>query len=76
MYTDGLIEGRATPGSDERFGIDRLTTLTGELRSQGLTGEALLDALIVHVQRCNGGPADDDVALCLVSIPEAADRGA
>jgi serine phosphatase RsbU (regulator of sigma subunit) len=76
MYTDGLIEGRATPGSDERFGIDRLTTLTGELRSQGLTGEALLDALIFHVQRCNGGPADDDVALCLVSIPEAADRGA
>ena len=76
LYTDGLIEGRAAPGLDERFGIERLTALAGELRGKGLTGEALLDALLAHVQECNGGPADDDVALCLVSIPGAAGDGA
>ena len=76
LYTDGLIEGWAAPGSDERFGIDRLAAFAGALGGQRLADEAFLDALLAEVQRCNGGPADDDVALCLVSIPQAGARGA
>lgn len=40
------------------------------MTAAGLAGEALLDALLAQVQDCNGGPLTDDVALCLVSIPE------
>jgi serine phosphatase RsbU (regulator of sigma subunit) len=70
LYTDGLIEGTAAPGASERYGIERMTALTGELAGRGLAGTDLLDALLAEVQRCNGGPMTDDVALCLVSIPD------
>jgi serine phosphatase RsbU (regulator of sigma subunit) len=69
MYTDGLIEGRAAPGSSARLGIDTLIELTDDLTGRGLAGIALLDALLAEAQRRNGGPMTDDVALCLVSIP-------
>jgi serine phosphatase RsbU (regulator of sigma subunit) len=69
LYTDGLVEGSVAPGAPERFGIERMTALTGELARRGLAGHELLDALLAQVQRCNGGPLTDDVALCLVSIP-------
>lgn len=76
MYTDGLIEGRAAPGSSARLGIDALIELTDDLTGRGLAGIALLDALLAEAQRRNGGPMTDDVALCLVSIPEnAGDAG-
>lgn len=70
LYTDGLIEGWAGPDADDRFGIERLTTLVADLAGAGLTGTDLLDALLGEVERCNGGPMTDDVALCLVSIPD------
>lgn len=76
LYTDGLIEGWASPGSTERYGIDRLTRVAGELRGRGLEGGALLDALLAEVERGNGGPTDDDVALCLVSVSPDPARGA
>jgi serine phosphatase RsbU (regulator of sigma subunit) len=69
LYTDGLIEGTADPGVAERFGIERLTRLTDDLTRRGLAGIDLLDALLGEVQRCNGGPMTDDVAMCLVTIP-------
>jgi serine phosphatase RsbU (regulator of sigma subunit) len=69
LYTDGLIEGRAAPGERARFGIDALVELVGSLVGRGMTAPALLDALLAEVQRRNGGPLADDVALCLVSIP-------
>ena len=69
LYTDGLIEGTADPGVAERFGIERLTGLTDDLTRRGLAGIDLLDALLGEVQRCNGGPMTDDVAMCLVTIP-------
>jgi serine phosphatase RsbU (regulator of sigma subunit) len=75
MYTDGLIEGRAAPGAVERLGIDALICFIDELTGRGLTGGALLDALLAEVQRRNGGPLTDDVALALVSIPGAAADG-
>jgi serine phosphatase RsbU (regulator of sigma subunit) len=72
LYTDGLIEGWAGPDDADRFGLERLIALIAELAAAGLTGTDLLDALLAQVQRCNGGPMTDDVALCLVSIPEIA----
>jgi serine phosphatase RsbU (regulator of sigma subunit) len=75
LYTDGLIEGRAAPDADDRFGIERLTSLVADLAGAGLTGTDLLDALLSEVVRRNGGPMTDDVALCLVSIPGSPPRG-
>jgi len=73
LYTDGLIEGYATPEGNDRFGIERLTALIERETRSGLDGTSLLDALLAEVQRCNGGPMTDDVALCLVSIVGAAE---
>jgi serine phosphatase RsbU (regulator of sigma subunit) len=72
LYTDGLIEGRASPRSSERLGIDGLIALADDLTARGLRATALLDGLLAEAVRRNGGPLTDDVALSLVSIP---DRG-
>jgi serine phosphatase RsbU (regulator of sigma subunit) len=69
LYTDGLTEGRATPDGPERFGEDRLLALVDDVTRGGLSGTGLLDVLLARVQRCNGGPLSDDVAMCLVTIP-------
>ena len=76
LYTDGLIEGRAASGSGARLGLEALIALADELMLAGLAGDKLLDALLAEVQDRNGGPLTDDVALCLVSIPESPAHGA
>lgn len=76
LYTDGLVEGSAEPGTTDRFGIERMTALTDALARKGITGTELLDSLLTVVQQCNGGPLTDDVALCLVSIPESSPESA
>ncbi|HEX6418706.1 MAG TPA: SpoIIE family protein phosphatase [Acidimicrobiales bacterium] len=75
LYTDGLFEGRAAPGSTARLGIEALTDLAAGLVGDGLAGAALLDALLEEVQRRNGGPLTDDVALCLASTPDPPPAG-
>jgi serine phosphatase RsbU (regulator of sigma subunit) len=75
LYTDGLIEGRAAPGESPRFGLDALAELVGSLVTRGAGAPALLDALLAEVQRRNGGPLADDVALCLVTMPGQPDHG-
>ena len=50
FYTDGLIEGRAAPGSDERFGEERLIEALRETTCSGLD-EACLGALIADIER-------------------------
>jgi PAS domain S-box-containing protein len=65
-YTDGLIEGRSTPGAVERFGIEALVEqATGLL--EGAAGlDDMLDRLLDAVHEANGGDLSDDVAiLCL-----------
>jgi PAS domain S-box-containing protein len=65
-FTDGLVEGRRTPGSVDRFGIEALVEAAAGLlgRSAGL--EEVLDRLLDAVHEANGGDLSDDVAiLCL-----------
>ena len=69
LYTDGIVEGWAGTDHIERLGVETLIEVLDGLRAQGLIGAALLDALIDEVQRRNGLPLRDDVALCLVGIP-------
>ncbi|HET6951263.1 MAG TPA: SpoIIE family protein phosphatase [Acidimicrobiales bacterium] len=69
LYTDGLIEGRTGPDRGDRLGIAAAAALVDELAGRGHRSTVLLDSLLADVQRRNGGPLTDDVALCLVSIP-------
>jgi serine phosphatase RsbU (regulator of sigma subunit) len=69
LYTDGIIEGWADSDRRERLGVEVFIEVLDLLRTRGLGGAALLDALIDEVQRRNGLPLRDDVALCLVGIP-------
>jgi serine phosphatase RsbU (regulator of sigma subunit) len=70
LYTDGIVEGWADANHIGRLGAGALIEVLDLLRAQGLVGAELLDALIDEVQRRNGLPLRDDVALCLVGIPE------
>jgi serine phosphatase RsbU (regulator of sigma subunit) len=60
LFTDGLFEGRAAPGSRERLGIDGLLTL---LADGGPLDAGGLSALVDRVEEAHGGPLPDDVAL-------------
>ena len=64
FYTDGLVEGRAAPGSAERFEEHRLLAWLG---GHQRVDDALIDRLLADVSAANGGPVRDDVALIAVS---------
>jgi serine phosphatase RsbU (regulator of sigma subunit) len=70
MYTDGLVEGRIGAGP-ERLGEDRLVELVRRHVSEHpgwrADGQALLDDLIGEVERLNGEPLTDDLAVVLLS---------
>jgi PAS domain S-box-containing protein len=68
-YTDGLIEGRRTPGSVERFGIDALVETAARLSAAAPEPDDLLDRLLDVVQSANGGDLSDDVAILCLSHP-------
>ncbi|AWI28459.1 SpoIIE family protein phosphatase [Streptomyces tirandamycinicus] len=65
MYTDGLIEGRITPGGD-RLGQDGMVDMVNRQLAAGLSGEALLEAAVAEVREMNGGDLTDDVAVLLL----------
>lgn len=69
MYTDGIIEGRVGDGP-ERLGEAGLRCAIDELlREEPAWREApgeLLERLLHRVERANGGPLADDVAMLLV----------
>ncbi|MFP3900750.1 MAG: PP2C family protein-serine/threonine phosphatase [Acidimicrobiia bacterium] len=75
LYTDGLIEGFAAPGSPERLGTEAVLQIVEALCGREATEAGILDALLADVERRNGGPLADDVALCLVSMGDGPDRG-
>jgi len=82
-YTDGLVEGRSTPGSVERFGIEALVPAAAGLLEHASGLDSVLDGLLDLVHEANGGDLSDDVAiLCLSRVrtpgdanAEAPDRG-
>lgn len=63
LYTDGLIEGRARPGSAERLGVEGLLALLSE---QPDPARPDLDALLAQVAGRDGGTHADDQAATLL----------
>ena len=66
LFTDGLVEGRATPGATDRFGVDELARQLQSLVEAGISRADLAPTLLAEAERCNGGPLTDDVAVLLV----------
>lgn len=63
LYTDGLIEGRASPGAEDRYGIERVVCwLDGRTRPGAMTAGDI-DALLAEIEMANGERLEDDVAL-------------
>jgi serine phosphatase RsbU (regulator of sigma subunit) len=66
LYSDGLIEGFAAPGSRERYGSERLASLL-ESRGTWLLREEDIEALVLDVEAANGGPLADDLVVVALS---------
>jgi len=66
FYTDGLIEGRAALGSQERFGEQRLMEAVQKLNGDVVDGGSL-ERLLSDVEAAGGEPFADDVAVILIS---------
>ncbi|MCU1367354.1 MAG: Chemotaxis response regulator protein-glutamate methylesterase of group 3 operon [Ilumatobacteraceae bacterium] len=66
LFTDGLVEGRATPGAKARLGVDDLVRQLQSLVATGIPRADLAPTLLAEAERCNGGPLTDDVAVLLV----------
>lgn len=70
FYTDGLVEGRASPGGQERYGVERLAD---RLARECITGpgapdaNACLESVVGDVEVAHGGRLPDDVAVLLIS---------
>jgi serine phosphatase RsbU (regulator of sigma subunit) len=69
FYTDGLIEGRATPGSAERYGDERLAERLRSDCGGGAMFEAAacLGKLVSDIETAHGGQLPDDVAVVVIS---------
>ncbi|MFD8672417.1 PP2C family protein-serine/threonine phosphatase [Streptomyces seoulensis] len=65
LYTDGLIEGRTSPGGP-RLGQDGMLDMIHRQLSEGLRGEELLRAAVSEVRHLNGDELTDDVAVVLL----------
>nr|WP_329824786.1 fused response regulator/phosphatase [Streptomyces sp. JV176] len=66
MYTDGLIEGRAGPGTRQRLGEEGMVEMINAQLDAGLRGDELLAAAVARVRELNGGELTDDVAVLLL----------
>jgi len=65
MFTDGIIEGRASNGNG-RLDDEGLAALVEQHLTDGDWVEVLIDALIAGAEEANGGPLHDDVAVFLL----------
>jgi hypothetical protein len=66
FYTDGLIEGRAAPGTAERFGEDRLIATLEKLVS-GPVDRSCIDRVMRAAESAGGEPISDDVTVVVVA---------
>lgn len=74
MYTDGLIEGRVGPTGTQRLGQEGMVAMINRQLTEGLSGEALLEAAVAEVRELNGGELTDDVAVLLLDRDRSTDR--
>jgi hypothetical protein len=65
LFTDGLFEGRAAPGSAERVGAPGLMQMLADARAARF-GKRQLDALLRALRERHGGALPDDVAVLLL----------
>jgi serine phosphatase RsbU (regulator of sigma subunit) len=65
VYTDGLVEGRTSPGGPRPYGSDRLLPLLAA--SAVPVGEEDVEAVLGAVLDANGGALPDDVVLITAS---------
>ncbi|HET7902321.1 MAG TPA: SpoIIE family protein phosphatase [Candidatus Nanopelagicales bacterium] len=63
LYTDGLIEGRAQPGSVLRLDSSGLATVL-----RGMDPDGPLEPIIERVAELHGGPLRDDAAIVAVRL--------
>jgi len=66
VFTDGIIEGRAS-GSEDRFETTGLARLVAQASRGSNNLEALADRMIAGAEEANGEPLCDDVALLMLS---------
>ena len=72
FYTDGVIEGRRSPGSEERYGEERLIERLEALACEDIDG-ACMERLISAIEAGGGEPFEDDVTVMLISKAEPSD---
>ena len=67
MYTDGLIEGWATPAGGDRLGVEGVCEILSSRSEARAQGAQLPAWLVSEVEERNGGALADDVAVVLIS---------
>ncbi|MCW2992012.1 MAG: response regulator receiver modulated serine phosphatase [Solirubrobacterales bacterium] len=67
LYTDGLVEGRATPGVSERLGIEPIQQRLAGVAPGTLAG-ADLRGLVELATEANGAGLPDDVAMLALNV--------
>jgi hypothetical protein len=65
FFTDGLVEGRTTPGGPRPFGTERLVASSSRLSIP--LGEQSINWLLDEVHQANGEPMRDDIVIVAVS---------
>lgn len=64
LYTDGVVDARTSDG--DRFGLDRLTDLTGQIASDQLPAEEVVRRLVRAVLEHQKSNLSDDATLVVV----------
>jgi serine phosphatase RsbU (regulator of sigma subunit) len=67
VYTDGLVDGYAKPGDEERLDVAGLCDLLTEPAARHRPVGQLPGWLFDRAEEANGGPLADDVAMLLLS---------
>jgi serine phosphatase RsbU (regulator of sigma subunit) len=66
LFTDGLVEGSASPGAVDRLGVPALAEILQSLVAAEIPRSDLAPALLKEAELRHGGPLPDDVAVILV----------
>jgi serine phosphatase RsbU (regulator of sigma subunit) len=67
MYTDGLIEGWATPEGGDRLGVEGVCEILSGRKQAWAQSAELPSWLVSEVEERNGGALADDVAVVLIT---------